>query len=119
MQYTSTDQTIKPGSNIYRAVIELTDGRLIYSSTAIIYFVGTKPAVVYPNPVQRNGSLTVLAENDAIQFQLIDNNGRVVLQKQLKDYPQQLSLLNLPKGIYYYRLLKDNRKLQSGIVIIN
>ncbi len=119
LQYQSIDPSIIPGSNIYRAVIELTDGRLIYSSTAIIYFVGTNPAVVYPNPVQRNGSLTVLAENEALQFQLIDNNGRVVLQKKLTDYPQQLSLLNLPKGIYYFRLMKDNRKVQSGVVIIN
>jgi hypothetical protein len=120
LQYNSIDKTIRPGSYIYRAVLELTDGRLIYSSTAIIYFVGANPAVVYPNPVQRNGSLTVLAEQDeALQFQLIDNYGRVVLQKQLTDYPQQISLLNLSKGIYYFRLLKKNKKVQSGRLIIN
>ncbi len=120
LQYNAIDKTIKPGSNIYRAAIELTDGRLIYSSTAIIYFVGTKPAVVYPNPINRNGSLTILSEqNEALQFQLIDNNGIVVLQKQVSDYPQQISLVNLPKGIYYFRLLKENQKIETGILIIN
>ncbi|MEJ8820076.1 S8 family peptidase [Lacibacter sp. H407] len=120
LQYSATDQNLHAGSNRYRAVLELTDGRLIYSEIATLYFTGNKPAVVYPNPVPRNGSLTVLTEQDEdMLFQLIDTYGRVVLQNQLNDYPQQISVNNLAKGMYYFRLLKKNKKVQTGIVIIN
>ncbi len=120
LQYFATDQKLHAGSNRYRAVLELADGRLIYSETATLYFTGSRPAVVYPNPVQRNGQLTVLTEQDEdVVFQLIDTYGRVVLQNQLNDYPQQISVNNLATGMYYFRLLKKNKKVQTGIVIIN
>ncbi len=119
-QYYSLDKTIRPGSNIYRAVIELTNGQLIYSTAAAIYFIGADPLVVYPNPVQRNGSLTILSRlDDGLIFQLIDNYGKVVLQKKITESPQQLSLYSLPKGIYYFRLLKQNQKQQSEKLIIH
>lgn len=120
LQYRATDQKLHAGSNRYRAVLELTDGRMIYSEIATLYFTGNKPAVVYPNPVPRNGSFTVLTEQDEdVLFQLIDTYGRVVLQNQLKDYPQNISVNTLAKGMYYFRLLKKNKKVQTGIVIIN
>ncbi|MEQ1799820.1 MAG: S8 family peptidase [Lacibacter sp.] len=119
-QYYSLDKTIRPGSNIYRALIELINGQLIYSTDATIYFIGTDPLIVYPNPVQRNGSLTILSRlDDGLIFQLIDNYGKVVLQKKIIESPQQLSLYSLPKGIYYFRLLKQNQKQQSGKLIIH
>ncbi|MFY7839963.1 MAG: hypothetical protein ACOVP7_06785, partial [Lacibacter sp.] len=31
---------------------------------------------------------------------------------------QQISLLHLQRGIYYYRLLKKQNKLQTGILLI-
>jgi hypothetical protein len=100
-------------------VIELSDGRKIISDTASLYFTQSNVAVVYPNPALVNGFVTVLTEqDDEVTFQLIDNYGRVVLQKQIVDYPQQVSLLGLQKGIHYYRLLKKNKKVQTGILII-
>lgn len=106
------------GNNLYRAVIELQNGNLIYSDTASIYHTGSKNAVIYPNPAPVKGSVTVLTEQDDLQFQLIDNNGRIVLQQRINDYPQQVSLTNVQRGIYYYRLVKKNNKVQSGILII-
>lgn len=119
-QYNTTDKTIRAGSNVYRAVVELTNGQLLYSTDATIYFIGADPLVVYPNPVQRNNSLTILSHlDDGLLFQLIDNYGKVVLQKKITESPQQLSLYSLPKGIYYFRLLKQNQKQQSGKLIIH
>jgi hypothetical protein len=107
------------GNNLYRAVVELTDGRKYYSDTANIYNTGNRNAVVYPNPVPYNGSVTVLTELDEdVLFQLIDNYGRVVLQQPVNDYPQQINVYNLQRGIYYYRLLRTNKKLQTGIMLI-
>jgi hypothetical protein len=119
LQYSFTDNNLIHGSNIYRAVVELTDGRKIYSDTAILYFNGAKPAVVYPNPAPRDGTVTVLVEqDDNLRFELINSLGRVVLIQRLNDYPQQISLFKLPKGVYYYRVTKAGSQIQSGKLLI-
>jgi hypothetical protein len=119
LQFTATDPSLINGNNLYRAVVELTDGRKYYSDTANIYNTGNRNAVVYPNPVPYNGSVTVLTELDEdVLFQLIDNYGRVVLQQPVNDYPQQINVYNLQRGIYYYRLLRKNKKVQTGIMLI-
>ncbi|MEJ8844648.1 S8 family peptidase [Lacibacter sp. H375] len=118
-QYQFTDQKLIAGTNLYRAVIELSDGRKIVSDTASLFFTANKAAIIYPNPALVNGSLTILTEqDDDVIFQIIDNYGRIVLQKQITDYPEQVSLPGLQKGIHYYRLLKKNKKVQTGILII-
>lgn len=117
--YQFTDQTLIAGTNLYRAIIELSDGRKIISDTASLFFTSNKVAVVYPNPALVNGFVTILTEqDDDVILQLIDNYGRVALQQQITDYPQQISLLGLQKGIHYYRLLKKNKKVQTGILIV-
>lgn len=119
LQYSFMDGILINGSNIYRAVVELIDGRKIYSDIAILYFNGTKPAVVYPNPAPRDGSVTVLVEQDNdLRFELVNSLGRVVLIQRLNDYPQQISLLKLPKGVYYYRVTKAGSQIQSGKLVI-
>lgn len=119
LQLRAIDGSLHAGSNQYRAVLELADGRMIYSEIATLYFTGSNPAAVYPNPVFQNGTLTILTEQrEDVQFQLIDTYGRVVLQKTLTEYPEQVSLLNLQKGMYYFRLLQKNKKVQTGKLLI-
>lgn len=120
LTFQALDPSVYPGTNRYRAVVELSGGRLIYSDIAIIYSVGLQPAVIYPNPVRRNEKITILAKiEDQIIFQLIDNVGREVRRKQLTEFPEQISFENLPKGVYFFRILKENKKIQSGSIIIN
>lgn len=119
LQFTATDPLLISGNNLYRAVVVLTDGRTFYSNNANIYNTGSDIAAVYPNPVLLNGNVNVLTEQDEdVVFQVIDNYGRIVLQKQIIDYPQQVQLSNMQRGIYYYRLLRKNKKLQTGILLI-
>jgi hypothetical protein len=119
LQILSLDKNVRPGSNNYRVVVELQNGELIFSSIVTLYYIGTKPAVVYPNPVLLNGSLTILSkQEDQLMLQLMSADGRVVLQQKLVDFPQQVPLTGLAKGFYFYRLLKDGKKVQSGSFII-
>jgi hypothetical protein len=120
LNYSSLDTKIKPGASHYRVAVELNNGRIVYSPHVQLLFVGASPAVVYPNPVQRNGVITVLSKlEDQLQMQLIGNDGRIVLQQQLKAFPEQISVKGLPKGVYYYRFLKAGEKVQSGTLIVN
>ncbi|NCU02726.1 MAG: S8 family serine peptidase [Chitinophagaceae bacterium] len=118
LRLSATDAVLIQGNNLYRAVVELQDGRLFYSDTAGIYHTGSKIAVVYPNPAAVKGSIRVLTEQDDLQFQLIDNIGRIVLQQPVNDYPMQVSLSTVQRGIYYYRLVKKNQKVQTGMLIV-
>ena len=120
LTFQALDPSVYPGTNRYRAVIELSGGRLIYSEIAIIYSVGLQPAVIYPNPVRRNEKIIILAKiEDQLIFELIDNMGRKVRQRQITDFPEVISLNNLPKGVYFFRILKENKRIQSGSIIIN
>lgn len=118
LQLSAADAELIQGNNLYRAVVELQDGRLFYSDTANIYHTGNKNAVVYPNPASVKGSIRILTEQDDLQFQLIDNNGRIVLQQLITGYPQQISLQQVQRGLYYYRLVKKNQKVQTGTLIV-
>ncbi len=120
LTFQASDPSVYPGTNRYRAVVELSGGRLIYSEIAIVYFVGPQPAIIYPNPVRRNEKITILAKiEDQLIFELIDNMGRKVRQRQITDFPEQISFNNLPKGVYFFRILKENKRIQSGSIIIN
>ena len=119
LQYQFIDAAVKPGTNIYRAYVLLTDGRKFYSDESIIYLQGNNAATIYPNPVLQNGHITLVAKpEEQFTFQLINTNGSVVLQQLIDDFPEQIKLFSLQPGMYYYRLLKENKKVQSGKLII-
>ncbi|MBX9783742.1 MAG: S8 family peptidase [Chitinophagaceae bacterium] len=119
LQYLFTDVTTKPGSNIYRAFVELIDGRKIYSDELVIYFRGPSLVKLYPNPVQRNTTITVLAKpEDELTIQLFNANGMMVLQQLLNDVPENISISNLQAGVYYYRIVQKDKKVESGKLII-
>ncbi len=119
LNYTSHDKAVKPGASYYRVAIELNNGRIIYSPSVQLLFKGTEPAFVFPNPVTANGVLTILSKlEDELQLQLISNDGRIVLQQQIKSFPETVNLQQLQKGIYYYRFIKAGIKVKTGKLVI-
>jgi Subtilase family/Secretion system C-terminal sorting domain len=120
LQYSGNDISLITSANIYRAVIELNDGRKFYSDEAVIYFNGTKPAVVYPNPALRNQPLNVLAKpEDQLTILFYNSTGALMMQQLLNDYPEQINISLLSKGIYYYKVVRpDKTKVASGTVVV-
>lgn len=119
LQYFFTDINSNAGSNIYRAYVVLNDGRKIYSDELLIYFQGSALVKLYPNPVQRNSTITVLAKpQDELTLQLFNANGKLVVQQLLNDFPENISINFLQAGVYYYRLIQKDKKMQNGKLII-
>ena len=120
LSYTFTDVQLNTGNNIYRAGVELTDGRKFYSDESNLLFNGNEKAILFPNPVQQSQPLYVLSKpEDELTIQLITTSGSVILEQKLNDVPELINTQLLPKGIYYYRVLnKGKQKIKSGSFII-
>lgn len=70
---------------------------------------------VYPNPCQ--GKLLVTGNEEIIAlFQLYDVAGRPVYQQRVAGRTSELTLANIPDGIYSYRLTGTDSKLASGTI---
>ncbi len=63
---------------------------------------------VYPNPV--TNQLTINSTQKG-WFKLFDANGRLVLQKNINNQTTTISVINLPKGVYFYKLNNNKGKL--------
>lgn len=69
-------------------------------------------AIVYPNP----GS-DVIHVQSAFQmekFQLIDLNGRVILEQNLHGEEATINSSAIKSGVYIYRIIGKNNKIESG-----
>jgi hypothetical protein len=117
LQYFFTDVNSNPGSNIYRAYVELNDGRKIYSEELLIYYKGAALVKLYPNPVQRNSTITILAKpEDELTLQLFNTNGKLVVQQLLNNFPENIPIkLSASRGLLLPCVTK---KMQSGKLII-
>lgn len=73
---------------------------------------------IFPNPanddifIQLNG-----IENCYIE--VFDSQGNIIISKELQSFNNQLNLRQQSKGIFYYRILKNNQSIQSGKFIKN
>ena len=79
INFSATDGNLQTGLNKYRVAIFLTDGRIIYSNIAQLFYQGNKNVIVYPNPVKAGSSITLnfrLLNNQVIT--LTDVAGRIV-----------------------------------------
>ena len=117
LNFTTTDTKLTKGTNYYRASLELINGKEINSQENAIYFMGEEKSLLYPNPLRRSGSLTILTDTIST-FQIIDMMGRIVFQKEMIDSPENLSLIHLQNGLYIYRFLQRNKAVKTGKLVI-
>lgn len=75
-------------------------------------------AKFYPNPF--NSDLTVAVDNgfqdNSSELAVYNSVGSLVLQKTLTDTTNTIST-NFPSGVYFYKLISDSGKVQSGKLI--
>lgn len=120
LSFTYTDPTLINGTNTYRVAIVLTDGRIIYSTNATIYYALGNAVTVYPNPAVITEPVQVLSDTrEEYVFELFDLTGRLVLREKLIDYPQLVNIQKLQKGFYIYRVTNNAGKKTSGKLILH
>ncbi|MFK7936360.1 MAG: GEVED domain-containing protein, partial [Saprospiraceae bacterium] len=98
-----------------------TIGRLGFENNPTESF-STEELHVYPNPTTDYVWLTAKGfEADNGTIQVVDINGKIVLQQRVRldnNRPLQLALPDLPKGIYHLRLQTSDRNMASQRVVI-
>lgn len=75
--------------------------------------------VVSPNPSSGLTNITIkgLVHSDALQLQVLDAYGRVVVNQQSSGNSFQLDGATLPAGIYYFRVMQEGALVGNGKII--
>jgi hypothetical protein len=108
LNFNYTDSSLIHGLNTYRVKIELMDGRVIYSETTTVYFA-EEPYLVYPNPVRQNQDIIVINNDpDIALVQIFNSVGEKLFEKTLNDWSNAISTGKLSKGLYFFRIIKNN-----------
>lgn len=99
------------------------DGTFDYSmvQTAIISNKDVNISV-YPNPasdrVTVNMNEELLEKNSVIFFQLLNTIGQVLSVSSIEDVQTNISLQNLPSGVYFYRVINGEEVVKSDKLLV-
>jgi uncharacterized delta-60 repeat protein len=72
--------------------------------------------IIYPNP--SNGTFTIEVDHIG-ELLIMDNLGRLILQKKLKSNKESIDLSNMNSGIYFLRLHTAQQQLTKKVIISN
>ena len=87
------------------------------TSTAVQSHNSDKLMLVYPNPAGDKVTVEVSLHGQAAVLQLTSQDGKVLRQQILNTNIAQISLSQLPRGMYLINLLQDGKTLATGKVV--
>ena len=91
-----------------------------------IYSVGIKETTlnislsVFPNPT--SDFLTLKVEdynNETLSFDLLDEQGKLVLNEQITNQETQVAMSTLARGSYFINIVQTNKQIQTFKIIKN
>lgn len=74
-------------------------------------------ADVYPNPVLNDLFIDLNGITKSCTFELLDAQGKIILQTLLNVQKNRLNLHELNSGLYFYRIMSDNEQIKAGRII--
>jgi len=75
---------------------------------------------IFPNPT--SDYLTIKVEdynNEALSYNLINEQGKLVMNEQITNQDTQLAMSTLARGAYFINVLQANKKIQTFKIIKN
>jgi hypothetical protein len=109
IQYSFTDNSLLHGLNTYRAVIQLSNGQLIYSDPEIIYY-SSDPFILYPNPVpQQQDARLVNNDGEKRTVMIYNSIGMKVYETTLNNWMNTIPSSRFSKGLYLLRIYKEQQ----------
>ncbi len=92
-----------------------------YNYSKIIYIEGTNDAVIriYPNPTKDNLTIDLgeFKATDEVKASFMNVLGVVVTEVSITTTQTEISLANLPKGIYMLKIIKNGKMIVEKIVL--
>ena len=89
------------------------------SLTTVKENIESSEVVLYPNPASEYITISMPITHDQVkgEFILINSIGKVILNQAIDGFYLKIELKNIPKGMYFYRLI-NNGSIFSGKVVI-
>ncbi len=105
------------GNNIY-----LDDINIMANSIGVNEVEKNNPIRLYPNPFEENFQLSMItSSSDAYRIEITDLTGRILMIQPIAATGgfsnTSIHTTSFAHGMYYYRILKNNRVLQSGKLV--
>jgi hypothetical protein len=120
LQLSFQDAEPHQGVNTYRLALLLANGRIIYSSTEVAYYLNNTDYIIYPNPVRAGSTFRIQQkEPEEIRILLYDATGRLVKNGTYSDIVNPVNIAGLQKGLYVVVIEKEGVRVFRGKVIIN
>ncbi|MCB0496758.1 MAG: T9SS type A sorting domain-containing protein [Cyclobacteriaceae bacterium] len=117
-EYSYLDTNPEPGLNYYRLRSVDLDGTFEFSETILVKFTANLQLEVSPNPSSGRISLrTSLPTTGGLMYNMINQQGMVVIRGELSQFNTEVDLSGLPKGIYIVRLLDAPNSRAQRIVL--
>ena len=110
--------SLEQGENTYRIKVIFQNNSEGFSNIETVFVFGESEYLIYPNPIRKYDDLKFKIKNPTNEiWQLYNRLGALVLQKELKNV-EEIETINLPSGMYFYRILSENKVVISGKLVI-
>lgn len=76
------------------------------------------PMDVYPNPVQSTANVRFTnSEHELFNIRVLDQNGRIISQDQTRTNNYQISMSDLPAGVYMVEVFNDSKRQVEKVIL--
>jgi Subtilase family len=119
--YSNLINDVETGVHFFRARIKLKNGKSVYTDVLSILTTGEKFLYLYPNPIKSGAKINFLLKGQVEKYnlQLYTASGVFIKNWEIQ-FAGTIKLPILQTGYYYYRLTdEENRKIESGKILIN
>jgi hypothetical protein len=120
LQFIFTDASLQQGINTYRIALQLNDGRTIYSSNEIVYYVpASSQYVIFPNPARAGGVFKILRQEvGEIRMVIQDAAGRKIKEDSYTDLLIGVNIAGVQKGLYIVSIWKADKRVYVEKLIV-
>ncbi len=90
------------------------------SSTGITSFENTNEAVlIYPNPFSTSATITInnIAQIKNCELKMYNVLGEQIMNNSIANQTTTLDTSNLPSGVYFYKVIGNNKTIQAGKLV--
>jgi hypothetical protein len=116
VQHSFSDANLVPGLTAYYAQLITNTGLEILSEPFELFSTDDKKYILFPNPVT-DGFLNLLSPEPNAVFQVLQLDGKplfdFLMTSKFESFP-----IDLSKGTYLYRVIKNGRTLKSGKFVV-
>ena len=114
-----TDSVLTQGINIYKVMLVLNNGQIVFSDAVSLYYFPNDKLLVFPNPAAQGETVKVIgADYDVYSIMVYDSDGRLVHQLRMRSNYSEIPASILSKGIYFVKVNEEGKTIFTRKLVI-